>query len=70
MSMTECRKCGTHISELNAGIYPARVNPKGVPGISECRPKCFHAGGTQEEALLAALDANESDPSAENSLKC
>lgn len=59
MSMTNCRKCGTHVTELNAGIYLKRVNPKGVPGISECSPKCFHTGGTQEEALLAALEVNE-----------
>lgn len=62
--MTECRKCGLHVSELNPGIFVvARVNPKGVPGISECRPACHYAGGTQESALLDALQANESSTS-------
>lgn len=63
MSMTECRKCGLHVSELNPGIHLARVNPKGVPGISECRPACHYTGGTQESALLDALQVNESSTS-------
>ena len=60
MSMVECQKCGLHVSELNPGIHLARVNPKGVPGISECRPTCHYVGGSQESALLDALQANES----------
>jgi hypothetical protein len=59
VSITTCNKCGTHIANLNPGIYLQRVNPRGVPGVVECRPKCFHSTGTQEEALLAALSANE-----------
>ena len=53
-----CRLCGKHISEI--GGYLARVNPKGVEGIWECRPSCF-ADLPQETNLLLALEDNEKE---------
>lgn len=60
--MVNCRKCGQGPMETaNRGAYLNRVNEKGVEGIWECAPSCEHKHGNQEDALIAALDANN-DP--------
>ncbi len=62
MSMSNCSKCGEHIDEMSAkGKYLKRTNPMGELFIGECAPNCEFAEGTQEDALLAALEANEKE---------
>lgn len=51
-----CRLCGRSVQEI--GGFLVRVNPKGVPGIWECRPNC-NARMTFESALLAAIDSSD-----------
>lgn len=65
MAADYCRKCGLHVSALNPGIHLSRVNAKGVLGIMECKPACYHTGGTFQSALLDALDANEPNNTSE-----
>lgn len=37
-----CQKCGVAAAECKGWLE--RVNPKGVPGIWECRPACGETG--------------------------
>jgi len=62
MGEMRCRLCEGAAHEV--GGYLRRVNALGVlPPIWECRPSCF-AEMTQDESLLAALESDESPPSA------
>jgi hypothetical protein len=55
MSLTVCRRCGRHISELPSGLWLKRVNEKGVSAIMECRPSCAEPLPSQDDAVMAAI---------------
>ena len=51
----KCRLCGKSVHEISGWL--ARVNPKGVDGIWECRPHC-DAKLSEQEAVQGAVLGN------------
>lgn len=51
----KCILCGKKINEI--GGYLQRVNPKGQPGVWECRPSC-NADLPKETSLLLAIESD------------
>lgn len=57
MSMTNCSKCKRHIDDLSQeGKYLIRTSPKGESFVGQCAPHCEYDQGSQEAALLGALE--------------
>ena len=54
----KCRLCGDDAMKASGrGAYLRRVNPLGeTPMVVECAPSCDRAHGTQEDALLRAIE--------------
>jgi hypothetical protein len=62
--MTHCSLCGQDIHQMaERGAYLERTSPKGGPFVGECRPSCDRKHGTQDDALIAAIDAEKTSGS-------
>lgn len=61
MSGLVCRKCG--VDTHGCGGYLARVNPRGQPGVWECRPVCG-SDLPPDTRLLLAIEGDEQEPEA------
>ncbi len=59
----KCIKCGRNAMEAaEKGAYLERTNIKGKLFKGQCKPGCFGDYGTQENALLNAIDPQQEKP--------
>lgn len=57
-----CDTCGEHANDASRkGKYLRRTSPFGENFVGVCSPSCGFDGGTQESALLDALEANNDE---------
>ena len=58
-----CRKCGDTVFKASKhGAYLKRVSPKGEDFVGECSPSCDTNHGNQDDALLAAIESHNPNP--------